>query len=411
MVLPYRPRTHPHWWQPNDPLISHFLSVCRFQPASPGWLVRQIAGLICLSIVMACELPRVGPTRAEIINDLNTNETNLIVEVDAAVAQKTATIPALGFSNKFKSAAMLGSDTIQPGDTLGLTIWESVESSLLAAQNSNSTILDEVQVDGEGYIFIPYAGRIKAAGHSPESIRQHLTEMLQVQTPDPQVQVRRSSGDGATVSVIGAVVKQGIYPIERPTRTLGAMLARAGGVTIEPEVAQITILRGSLLEKVWFQDLYNHPNTDIPLRAGDRVLVETDTRAFTSLGSTGTQARIGFPTQTISAIEALALVGGLSPVTSDPKGIFVFRNETAKTANHVLGRSDLTGEVKIIYILDLTKPTGIFIARDFTIRDQDTVHVTEAAFTQWNKLIAAITGSLDAVNTINQSANTLSLKP
>ena len=392
------------------PLPIGFIRSYRFQPASRRWLARQIAALICLSSVMACELPRVGPTRAEIIADLNTTEKNLIVEVDAAVARKTAIIPALGFSNKFKSAAILGSDTIQPGDTLGLTIWESVESSLLAAQNSNSTILDEVQVDGEGYIFIPYAGRIKAAGHSPDSIRQHLTEILQVQTPDPQVQVRRSSGDGATVSVIGAVVQQGIYPIERPTRTLGAMLARAGGVTIEPEVAQITILRGSLLEKVWFQDLYNHPNTDIPLRAGDRVLVETDTRAFTSLGSTGTQARIGFPTQTISAIEALALVGGLSPVTSDPQGIFVFRNEVAKTANHVLGRSDLTGEVKIVYILDLTKPTGIFIARDFTIRDQDTVYVTEAAFTQWNKLIAAVTGSLDAVNTINQSANTLSLK-
>jgi polysaccharide biosynthesis/export protein len=265
-------------------------------------------------------------------------------------------------------------------------------------------------VDGEGYIFIPYAGRIKAAGHSPESIPQHLTEILQVQTPDPQVQVGRSSEDGATVSVIGAVVQQGIYPIERPTRTLDAMLARASGVTIEPEVAQITILNGSLLEKVWFQDLYNHPNTNIPLPAGDRVLVETDTRALTSLGSTGTQARIGFPTQTISAIEALALVGGLSPVTSDPQGIFVFRNEAAKTANHVLGRSDLTGEGKIVYILDITKPTGIFIARDFTIRDQDTVYVTEAAFTQWNKLIAAVTGSLDAVNTINQSANTLALK-
>ncbi len=64
---------------------------------------------------MACELPRVSPTRAEIIDDFNTNETNLIVEVDAAVARKTATIPALGFSDKFKSAVMLGSDTIQPG--------------------------------------------------------------------------------------------------------------------------------------------------------------------------------------------------------------------------------------------------------------------------------------------------------
>ena len=98
---------------------------------------------------------------------------------------------------------MLGSDTIQPGDIFGLTIWESMESSLLAAQSYNSTILEEVQVDGEGYIFIPYAGRIKAAGHSPESVHQHLTETLQVQE-------HRSSGDDATVSVIGVVEKQGI---------------------------------------------------------------------------------------------------------------------------------------------------------------------------------------------------------
>ena len=83
------------------------------------------------------QLPRVGPTRAEIIANLNTNETNLMVEVDTGVARKTATTPALGFSNKFKKVTMLSSDTIQSGDTFGLTIWESVEISLLAAQNNN----------------------------------------------------------------------------------------------------------------------------------------------------------------------------------------------------------------------------------------------------------------------------------
>ena len=88
----------------------------------------------------------------------------------------------------------------------------------------------------------------------------------------------------------------------------------------------------------------------------------------------------------------------------------MFSNKAAKTENHILGRSNLTSNLNIVYILDLTKSTGIFIARDFTIRDQDTVHVTKAVFTQWNNLIAAITGSFDALNTINQSANTLSLK-
>jgi polysaccharide export outer membrane protein len=76
-------------------------------------------------------------------------------------------------------------------------------------------------------------------------------------------------------------------------------------------VAQITILRESLLEKVWFQDLYNHPNTGIPLRAGDRVLVETDTRAFTSLGSTAHTSAYSISHANDLGDRSLGLGGGL----------------------------------------------------------------------------------------------------
>jgi polysaccharide export outer membrane protein len=37
------------------------------------------------------------------------------------------------------------------------------------------------------------------------------------------------------------------------------------------------------------------------------------------------------------------------------------------------------------------------MARDFAIRDGDTVYVTEAPFTQFSKVIAAITGSLTSI--------------
>ena len=59
--------------------------------------------------------------------------------------------------------------------------------------------LQTVQVDGEGYIFVPYAGRLQAAGNTPESIRKVITDQLKEQTPDPQIEVRRIAGDGATV--------------------------------------------------------------------------------------------------------------------------------------------------------------------------------------------------------------------
>ncbi|BBU54802.1 sugar ABC transporter substrate-binding protein [Mameliella alba] len=370
---------------------------------------RGVALLIAVSLVASCGLPRVGPNKREIFAGSVQREGDaFIVSVNDRVTRATSVVPALGFTEAFKNAGVLGSDTIRPGDTLGLTIWENVDDGLLAAEAANSTILEEVQVDGAGFIFVPYAGRIRAAGNTPERIRRIITERLEDQTPDPQVEVRRVAGDGSTVSLVGAVGGQGVYAIERPTRTLSAMLARAGGISIDPEIAQITVLRGDHKGKIWFQDLYENPKFDIALRGGDRILVEEDTRSFTALGATGTQARVPFDSQVISAVEAIAQVGGLMAAAADPTGVFVLRNEPAEVANQVLGRDDLIGAQRMVYVLDLTEPNGMFMARDFVIRDQDTLYVTEAPFTQWNKVIAALTGTLGAVSTLTTAADTLS---
>lgn len=172
------------------------------------------------------------------------------------------------------------------------------------------------------------------------------------------------------------------------------MLARAGGITIAPETAQIVVMRGHASGRIWFNDLYGNESADIALRGGDRILVEEDTRSFTSLGATGTQARVPFTKQDLSALEAIAQVGGLVPTTSDPTGVFVFRSENDAIANEVLGRSDLIGDQRMVYLIDLTQPNGMFKARDFVIRDGDTLYVTEAPLAQWNKTVSALVGSL-----------------
>ncbi len=138
-----------------------------------------------------------------------------VLLVDDRVNLMASVTPALGFSAGFRNASELGSDTIRAGDVLGLTIWENVRDPLLVPAGQNATVLEEVQVDGSGFIFVPYAGRIRAAGITPEAIRRIITAKLEEQTPDPQVQVRRLAGDGSTVSVVGAVGAQGVYAIER----------------------------------------------------------------------------------------------------------------------------------------------------------------------------------------------------
>lgn len=354
----------------------------------------------------ACGLPRSGPNKAEIFAGSVQREGDaFVVAVTDRVTRATSVAPALGFSDSFKNANPIGSDTIRPGDTLGLTVWENVEDGLLVGTGQNAAVLEEVQVDGAGFIFIPYAGRIRAAGNSPEQLRGIITRQLDTQTPDPQVQVRRLAGDGSTISIVGGVGAQGVYPIERPTRTLSAMLARAGGVTIEQEIAQITVIRGNQRGEIWMSDLYKHPALDIALRPNDRILVEEDTRAFTALGATGTQNRVDFTAQTLSAIEAIAQVGGLNANLADPTGVFVFRNEPEVIARQILGRNDITGTQRFVYLLDLTQPMGMFNARDFAIRDQDTVYVTEAPFATWDKTVASLTGSLSAANVVSSINN------
>jgi polysaccharide export outer membrane protein len=371
--------------------------------------VRPVALLLVASLVAGCGLPRMGPNKRQLYaGSVQRQGDAFVVTVNDRVTRATAVQPALGFTDDFLNAGLLGSDTISPGDTLGLTIWENVDDGLLTGATANQTILEEVQVDGSGFIFVPYAGRIKAAGNTPEGVRRVITERLDQQTPDPQVEVRRVAGNGSTVSVSGAVTGQGVYPIEAPTRRLSAMITAAGGIAIEPEVAQITVIRGDKRAKVWFQDLFKYPQFDIPLRGGDRILVESDTRSYTALGATGTQARVTFMTQTLSALEGIAQVGGLSVASSDPTGVFVLRNEPADIANQVLGRNDLVGAQRLVYVLDLTKPNGMFMARDFAIRDDDTIYVTEAPFAQWSKVISALTGTLGVLGSVSTASSTLS---
>ena len=354
----------------------------------------------------SCGLPRSGPTKREIYaGSVLKKGDAFVVEVNSRVSQITAVAPSFGFDSTFQNAGLVGSDTISPGDTLALTVFENVkEDPLLGNSGQRVTPLNETQVDGQGYIFVPYAGKIRAAGQTPDGLRQAITRKLDPQTPDPQVTVQRVAGDGSSVSLSGSVNGPGVYPMEAPTRTLAAMLSKAGGISIDPAIALIRVTRGGHTGKVWLQDLYDNPSLDIALRSGDQIVVERDTRSFTALGATGQQNRVQFETKSLSAIEAIATVGGLTTNTADPTGVFILRNEPAEIANAVLGRSDLVGDQRMAYVLDLTQPTGMFEARDFLIRDGDTVYVTEAPYVQWQKSLSAITGTAGAANQIGNVA-------
>ena len=354
-----------------------------------------MALLVLSFAVTSCGLPRSGPNKREIFAGSVQRQGNAyIVDVNDRVVLATAEAPNPGFSSGFRNAGDLAADIIRRGDRLLITVYENVEEGVLTNAGAPST-LTELQVDQTGHIFVPYAGRIRAAGNTPEALRRTITNKLQETTPDPQIIVARAAGDGSTVSIVGTAGAQGVLPIEASTSTLTRMIAKAGGVTTDPENTRVTVIRGDKKGTVFLEDLYESNVKDIALRPGDRILIQEDTRRFTALGATG-QSLVEFPQPTMNAIEAIAFLGGLNSNLADPTGIFIFRDESPEFANRVLGRSDFQTNKRFAYVLDLTQPTGVFLGRDFQIRDGDTIYVTEAPYVQWTKTLSVLTSSVGA---------------
>lgn len=362
---------------------------------------RRLALMAAVVAVASCAVSRDGPTKREIYEGsvMRSGDAHIVL-VTKRVSNAANRPESLGFSHALRSGALMGGDTIRPGDVIRLNVYENVPEGLLAPETANNAILEELQVDDAGFIFVPYAGRIRAAGNTPDALRRILTRSLDEQTPDPQVVVSREQGDGATVSVAGGVGAQGVYPVTRASNRLSSMIATAGGIAVPLETAQVLVTRGNRQDSAWLQDIYSNPSLDIAMRAGDRILVRQDQRAFSVLGATGSTNRMTFDTREISAIDAIAMVGGLDPMRADPKGVFIFRDEVPEVATEILGIGRFVTDVRFVYVLDLTAPTGMFNARDFKIRDGDTIFVTEAASALWSRQIASLTGSLGAARIV-----------
>ena len=368
----------------------------------------RVVALFTMIVLAGCALPRPGPNAEEIVqaSKRSGGELNVVLvnEQIAALAQQSRN---LGFPQAFLTLPQTRTDIINPGDTLSVTVWENVSNGLLVGQGQKVANLQQIQVDQTGNIFVPYAGVLQASGKTPAELREQITAELADSTPDPQVEVRRAAGDGATVNLIGGVAQQGVFPVLPSTNSLTAMLAQAGGVTVDPEIAIVTLRRDGRAGSIYLQSLYEDERLNVALRAGDTIIVEEDRRAFTALGATGVQARVPFPRGNLNVIEALAEVGGLNAQSSDPTGIFVFRRESAEVARAVADDPTLGDGEPFAYVIDLTSPGGFFDARAFQVRDDDTIYITEAPFVGFARVLEATSQTLNFATSLSRLSEDL----
>ena len=354
-------------------------------------LKRSVATLCALVLLGACGLPRSGPYYSELTEGEAPADYGFeILPVSADITRVTRVDERSGFSVSFLKTRAEPYYLVSSGDTLGITGWENSDEGLLSPTGVGASALPHTKVDESGKIFVPYVGRMQASGRSLSQLRRAIMRQLAGKTVDPQVDVFPVEKTGRSVSVQGVVGAPGLYPIDKLTTHILPMMAKAGGVKIDPEAVRIKLRRGRIQGEIWLTDLYDAPDNDVHLRAGDHIIVERDRRIFTALGAVSANQTVQFPTREVSLVRAMGIAGGLRDQTADPTGVFIFREEPVDIARRLFPDRDISRPVRVAYIVDLTRPEGLFLARDFFMRDRDTMYVTSAPYVRWLKILQAI---------------------
>lgn len=366
---------------------------------------------VSLFFLASCTgLPNGGPTAKAILDSppqtANSPERTAdytVVEVTRNVVQSLRDNTPRGFIGTFGSGWFAAASTIGIGDTVGVTIYESTNGGLFgsgdpAGIGTKSATLPPQQVDSSGRISVPFAGRVMAAGRSPAQVQTAIVNALAKKAIDPQAIVSVTQNASRFITVAGEVGQGGRFPVtENGNRILDA-IAAAGGPRNAAYQIYVRLTRGSRSSVMKLDSLVSHPNENVHVAPGDQIFLYRTTQSFTVLGALARNANVEFDSEKLSLVEALGKANGLIDQRSDPRGVFVFRYESAATLRAVAPSKDrvLDGErnYSVVYHVDLRDAQGLFLSQAFSIRDKDIVYVSNAPATDLGKFLQLLGSGL-----------------
>jgi polysaccharide export outer membrane protein len=347
----------------------------------------------------ACDLPQGAAQSGKILREAEQPEaTHAIQPVTRTTVGQIADWPGgggpltEGWITRTRGPA---GNVIEAGDVVDITIWESGDTSLLAQPGQKVVSLPQTRVGTDGTVFIPYVEKIYIARMTPDEAREAIQEKLGPIVPAAQVLIAHTPGRKTSVDLVSGVANPGSFALPDRDFTVMAMIAVGGGVQSGLENPQVRLVRDGRLYGVSLDRLLKDPSLDTTLRGGDKVFLEAEERYFLALGAAGREAQVPFPQDRLTALDAMALVGGVNDARANPKGILVLRDYPASAV-----RSDGRGPARerMVFAIDLTSADGLFSAGEFAIHHRDVVLVTESPVTAAQTIFGLIGGAFGIAN-------------
>jgi polysaccharide export outer membrane protein len=360
----------------------------------------------------------VGPTRGTILNaEANQQIAGMkVVPLTPAVAEHLSkSSPMPGFADVIGDAQPVGT-MVGVGDALEITIWEAPPALLFnsggydtrittVSQSSRPGTFPETVVGPSGTITVPFAGQIPAAGRTLRQIEQTIVSRLRNKANQPQVVVRVARNATANVSVVGEVTTAGRFPLSPRGERLLDAISQAGGTRQPVDRVTLQVTRGDVTATMPMQAVVRDARQNIVLRRDDIVTALFQPNSFVVLGAAGRNEEVRFEAVGLTLSQALGRIGGLQDMRADPKGVFLFRWESAERISPLVQSplADPAGPVPVIFQVNLKQPETLFAAQNFAMKNGDVIFVSNSPASDLQRFVSLVASTVLPVLSVSST--------
>lgn len=285
-------------------------------------------------------------------------------------------------------------DTIAVGEQVHLSLMEAAPAMLLAGAadgmgGARSLQLPDQIVQTDGSISVPFVGRIKVAGKTPQDVEKTIVDSLKGKANMPQALVRVNAV-AQEVTVVGEVRAAKRQVLSQKRERLLDVIAAAGGSSAPVEKVSVSLSRAGMTVDVPLQRVIREHRENVLMAAGDVVTLYHQPQHFVALGAVSKQGEVPYEATGISLAQAVARAGGLNDGKAAPTDVFLARQNEGKAT---------------VYRLEMTRPEALFVMRNTPVHNGDIVYVANAQAAELQKFLVLVSSLVSPVAAVNAMGN------